>query len=73
MYEDIEKQAAKVTEEICRAAGLAPGQILVVGCSTSEVCGEQIGSKCDSPAQGRRFLCNKDLPGTEASGGCRGD
>lgn len=44
MYEDIEKQAAKVTEEICRAAGLAPGQILVVGCSTSEVCGEQIGS-----------------------------
>lgn len=44
MYEEIKEQAAKVTEEICHAANLRPGQILVVGCSTSEVCGDRIGS-----------------------------
>lgn len=44
MYEEIKKQAMAVTEEICEKAGLKEGQILVVGCSSSEVCGDTIGS-----------------------------
>lgn len=40
----ITRQAAGVAEELLRAACLKPGQILVVGCSTSEVQGAKIGS-----------------------------
>lgn len=34
----------KATEELCDTAKLKKGQILVVGCSTSEVCGSKIGT-----------------------------
>ncbi len=44
MYEEIKKQAADAAAEICEKAGLKKGQILVVGCSSSEVCGDKIGS-----------------------------
>lgn len=44
MYEEIRRQAVKIAEEICEKAGLKEGQILVVGCSSSEVCGDKIGS-----------------------------
>ena len=44
MYEEIKQQAADVTKEICEKANLKKGQILVVGCSSSEVCGDKIGS-----------------------------
>lgn len=44
MYEEITKQAEKIAEEICEKAKLKKGQILVVGCSSSEVCGDNIGS-----------------------------
>lgn len=44
MYEKIKNQAVAVTEEICEKAKLVKGQILVVGCSSSEVCGSRIGS-----------------------------
>ena len=44
MYETIQKQAAAVTRELCEKAGLTTGSILVIGCSSSEVCGDQIGS-----------------------------
>lgn len=44
MYENIKEQAKQAAEEICEAANLKKGQILVVGCSTSEVCGGKIGS-----------------------------
>lgn len=42
--EEIKKQAAKAADEICDKAGLKEGHILVVGCSSSEVCGDKIGS-----------------------------
>lgn len=42
--ETIREQAARAAEEICEAAGLHTGSILVVGCSTSEVAGERIGT-----------------------------
>ncbi|MCR5343696.1 MAG: TIGR01440 family protein [Butyrivibrio sp.] len=44
MYEELTQQASKVTEELCEKAGLRKGQILVIGCSTSEVCGDTIGT-----------------------------
>ncbi|MCR4588268.1 MAG: TIGR01440 family protein [Lachnospiraceae bacterium] len=44
MYEEIKQQAMDVTNELCEKAGLKKGQILVVGCSSSEVCGDKIGS-----------------------------
>lgn len=44
MYEEIKKQAMTVANEICAKAGLTEGKILVVGCSSSEVCGDMIGS-----------------------------
>lgn len=44
MLEAIKKQAAAVTAEIIEKAKLKKGQILVVGCSSSEVCGDKIGS-----------------------------
>ena len=42
---EIEKtQAYEATAELCEKAGLRRGQILVVGCSSSEIRGERIGS-----------------------------
>lgn len=42
--EEIKAQAKAVAGEIIEKAGLTKGQILVVGCSSSEVCGDKIGS-----------------------------
>ncbi len=44
MFEEIKNQAKEVAEELCEKAHLKKGQILVVGCSSSEVCGDRIGS-----------------------------
>ena len=44
MNDQIREQAENVTRELCEKAGLKEGQILVVGCSSSEVCGDKIGS-----------------------------
>lgn len=44
MYEDITAQASDVTREIIEVSGIRKGQILVVGCSTSEICGSKIGT-----------------------------
>lgn len=45
---DIKNQAYNSAKEIIEKAGLALGDILVVGCSTSEVVGNTIGT-CSSP------------------------
>lgn len=49
MTEELKKEIyaslVKATEEICDTAKLKKGQILVVGCSTSEVCGAKIGTE----------------------------
>ena len=44
MYSEITKQAENIANEIIEVAGLKKGQILVVGRSSSEVCGDRIGS-----------------------------
>ena len=43
-YEEMETKAYEAAKELLAAAGLKKGQVLVVGCSTSEVAGERIGS-----------------------------
>ncbi len=45
MLESLRMQAAQATAELVEAAGLKQGQILVVGCSSSEVAGHKIGSE----------------------------
>ena len=44
MTEEIREQAAAACRELCEKAGLRRGQILVVGCSSSEICGDRIGT-----------------------------
>ena len=44
MYQEIKKQAALAAQELIEKAGLTAHQTLVVGCSSSEVCGSRIGS-----------------------------
>lgn len=46
MLEDIKKQSRNLAEELVQGAKLKEGQIVVVGCSSSEVAGSKIG--CDS-------------------------
>ena len=46
---EIKKQAAQAAEELIDAAGMKPGQILVVGCSSSEIAAHKIG--CYSSAE----------------------
>nr|WP_297175175.1 TIGR01440 family protein [uncultured Agathobaculum sp.] len=41
---EIREQAACAAEQVCNAAGLRAGDLFVVGCSSSEVEGEAIGS-----------------------------
>lgn len=44
MYEELKRQAAEAARELCELAKLKAGDILVVGCSTSEVHGSKIGT-----------------------------
>ncbi len=44
MYTQIEKEAQALASELVSAAGLKKGNIVVIGCSTSEVCGSKIGT-----------------------------
>ncbi len=44
MMESIRKEAEEIAEELLTAANLEKGEILIVGCSTSEVAGKKIGT-----------------------------
>lgn len=41
---ELYEQARSAISEICDKAGLKCGNILVIGCSTSEICGSKIGT-----------------------------
>ena len=43
MYEEIKNQAAQAVTELIEAAGLEANDLLVIGCSSSEIMGEKIG------------------------------
>lgn len=53
---EIRIQAANATREICEIAGLQKGNILVVGCSTSEICGDKIGTNSNEDIAMEAFL-----------------
>ena len=42
--EQITRQAAELTAELCSEAKLTRGQLVVVGCSSSEIAGHKVGS-----------------------------
>ncbi len=44
MGNEIQEQAAQAALALCEKAKLQAGQIVVVGCSTSEICGSRIGT-----------------------------
>ncbi|MCR4740747.1 MAG: TIGR01440 family protein [Lachnospiraceae bacterium] len=50
MFEELTRQAELITQELIDTAGLKKGQILVVGCSTSEILGSRIGSNSNLEA-----------------------
>lgn len=43
-YEQLATQARSAMAELCDIANIRPGQIVVVGCSTSEIVGAKIGT-----------------------------
>ena len=43
MYEMIQLQAEKAVAELLEVSGLRPGDLLVIGCSSSEILGKKIG------------------------------
>ncbi|MBO4308557.1 MAG: TIGR01440 family protein [Clostridia bacterium] len=43
MYQAIQKEAKQAVAELLEVSGLSAGQILVIGCSSSEIVGETIG------------------------------
>ena len=43
-FHDIYQQSQRAALEICEASGIRPGQIFVVGCSSSEILGDRIGT-----------------------------
>ena len=55
MFEKERNEAYEAAKELCEAAGLKPGQIMAVGCSTSEVCGDRIGSNSNVEAAAAVF------------------
>lgn len=50
MYTELTKQAENIVKEMIEKAGLTEGQIFVVGCSSSEICGDNIGSNSNLEA-----------------------
>lgn len=50
--EEIKRQAARAAEELCEAAKLKKGQIVIVGCSSSEIAGHKVGT-LSSPEIGK--------------------
>ena len=55
MSSEIKNQAAKAARELIDAAGLKQGDIFVVGCSSSDVCGEKIGTLSNYEIGGEVF------------------
>lgn len=53
--ETIQKQAYQAASEVCEAAKLKAGDLFVVGCSTSEVLGEKIGTHSSLDAAGALY------------------
>ena len=55
MIENVYEQAGASIAELCEKANLKAGQIVVVGCSTSEVVGSAIGTNSNVEVAGELF------------------
>lgn len=55
MIDKIKKEAAEAVRELIEEAQLKKGDILVVGCSSSEVCGQKIGTNSSFEVGGAVF------------------
>lgn len=55
LFEKMEQETYEAASELIALAGLKPGNLLVVGCSTSEVAGAKIGS-ASSPELGEALM-----------------
>lgn len=64
--QEISAQMKEALEGLFQVAGLKPGQILVVGCSTSEVMGQKIGSA--SSLEVAEALMEQLLPFVQSKG-----
>ena len=62
----IYRQTRAAVEELCSRAGLSAGNIIVVGCSTSEVLGSRIGTNSSPETAGEIFRALHDC--TESRG-----
>ena len=63
MEETIYSQTSAVVEELIKKAGLHRGDILVVGCSTSEVLGDKIGTNSSPETAKMIFEALRDRVG----------
>lgn len=48
--EEIKNQAAQAAKDLCEVANLKKGDIVAIGCSSSEVCGHKVGSNSSPEA-----------------------
>lgn len=55
MEQAIYEQTMAVMKELTEKSGISAGNIVVVGCSTSEVCGAKIGTNSSPETAGRIF------------------
>ncbi len=55
--EDIRQQAAQAAKEVCEAGKLKKGDLFVVGCSSSEVLGDKIGTHTVVKVEEQTVLC----------------
>ncbi len=56
MTEQIRKQTEEAVLALCEAAKLKEGDLVVIGCSSSEICGEKIGSGSNTDVAEAVFL-----------------
>ncbi|WP_455655540.1 TIGR01440 family protein [Phascolarctobacterium sp.] len=63
---EIAAQVAAAAQELLQAGAVQTGQVLVVGCSTSEVLGDKIGTGGSAEAAGAMFAALRRV--TEAQG-----
>ena len=68
IYETITKDASTALRELIETAHLTPGQLLVIGCSSSEMVGERIGRH--SSMEAALALRDAVLPMIEETGIC---
>ena len=66
IYQEIKDSATQAVEELCELANLKAGQILVVGCSSSEMIGQRIGKA--SSMEAAEALYSAIAPVLEARG-----